>query len=60
MPFEHLPYLRSDEDVHNWAKRLIGRLNKFQRLWDLANIDLTGQAGKTVKVKTDETGFELV
>lgn len=46
--------------VWNWAKRLIAELNKLGRVWELASMDLTGHGGDTVKVKADETGFELV
>lgn len=60
MPRERFDYLRDDEPPFFWARSLVDKLNRFQRLWDLANMDLTGQAGKTVKVKADETGFELV
>jgi hypothetical protein len=57
---QRFDYLRSDEEPFHWAQKLVDDLNRLQRLWDLANMDLTGQAGKTVKVKADETGFELV
>jgi hypothetical protein len=58
-------YLRSDEPAHptrvwQWAKRLVDDLNKLRRLWDLAEADLTGKGGMTVKVKADESGFEIV
>ncbi len=46
--------------VWGWAKRLVEDLNKMRRLWELADMDLTGKGGQTVKVKVDETGFELV
>lgn len=46
--------------VFGWAKRLVEELNKLGRLWDLANMDLTGKAGHTVVVNADETGFTLV
>lgn len=56
-------FLREENDPRNlwaWAQRLVEDLNRFQRIWELASMDLTGQGGKTVKVKADETGFELV
>lgn len=46
--------------VWNWAKRLVDDLNKLGRVWELAQMDLTGKGGHTVKVKADESGFELV
>lgn len=52
--------LRSNEDTWPWAKRLVNDLNKLRRVWDLADMDLTGKAGYTLKVKADESGFELV
>lgn len=62
---DRFPYMSSVEAETptgnwGWAKRLIDELNKLRRLWELADMDLTGQGGKTVKVKADETGFELV
>lgn len=62
---ERLPYLTSIEaetpsGVWGWARRFTEELNKMRRLWELADIDLTGKAGYTVKVKADESGFELV
>lgn len=46
--------------IFSWAKRLVEDLNKMRRLWELADMDLTGKAGQTVKVRADENGFELV
>jgi hypothetical protein len=62
---ERFQYISSVEaetatGIWGWSKRLIEDLNKLRRLWELADMDLTGKAGQTVKVKTDETGFELV
>lgn len=46
--------------VHAWARRFVDDLNKLKRLWELADMDLTGKAGLTVKVRADENGFEIV
>lgn len=46
--------------IHGWAKRIVEDLNKFRRLWELANMDLTGKAGEKVVVRADENGFEIV
>lgn len=60
--FQHLTSVESETatGVWGWAKRLIEELNKLGRVWELAQMDLTGKAGYTVVVKGDETGFELV
>ena len=62
---DRFPYLSNVEaetptGVWSWAKRFIDDLNKIQRLWELADMDLTGKAGYTVVVRADENGFELV
>lgn len=46
--------------IWSWSKRAVDELNKLRRLWELADMDLTGKAGQTVKVNAAETGFELV
>lgn len=61
---ERFPFLSSVEaetptGVWGWAKKIIEELNKLQRLYELADMDLTGKAGKNVRVKADETGFEI-
>lgn len=60
--FTHLTSsdVQNPTGVWNWAKRLVYDLNKLKRLWDLADMDLTGKAGNKVVVKADESGFELV
>lgn len=57
--FEYMP---SDDrqTLFAWARRIVDRLNSLNRLWELAEMDLTGKAGYTVKVRADENGFELV
>ena len=62
MRFDHLSSVEAETPtgVWNWAKHLVEDLNKFRKLWDLANMDLTGKAGQTVKVRADENGFEIV
>jgi hypothetical protein len=50
----------SPNGVFNWAQRLVNDLNRLARLWELANMDLTGKAGQKVVVRADENGFELV
>lgn len=62
---EKFEYLRETEassptGVFQWARRFVDDLNKLRRLWELAELDLTGKAGYTVVVNADETGFELV
>lgn len=42
-----------------WAHRLIDDLNRFRKLWELAELDLTGKAGHTIRVRADENGFEI-
>lgn len=43
----------------NWAKRFVDRMNNFERIWKLADLDLTGKAGHTVRVNATEDGFEI-
>lgn len=50
----------SPEAVWQWARRLVEALDKLERVVQLAELDLTGKSGYTVKVKADESGFELV
>lgn len=45
--------------IWNWARRLTEDLNKLRRVWALADLDLTGKAGHTIKVNADETGFDI-
>lgn len=59
------PRLNSNEAqqpiaIWRWALRLADALDKLDKLVELAELDLTGKAGHTVKVKADESGFELV
>jgi hypothetical protein len=60
--FEHLHSIEAETagGTWNWAKRLIDELNRLGRVWELANLDLTGKAGYSVVVRADENGFELV
>lgn len=55
--------LKSDETtptgIWSWARRLTNDLNKLRRVWALAELDLTGKAGHTVRVNATETGFEI-
>lgn len=62
---DRFPYLSSIEaetptGVHGWAKRFADELNKMRRLWELADMDLTGKAGQKIVVRADENGFELI
>ncbi len=60
-------YMHSNEaetpsGVWNWAKRTVDELNRYKALTILnwfGLLDLTGNAGKVVKVKADGSGFEL-
>ena len=45
--------------VWAWAKKLVEDLNKLRKLWDLADANLTGKGLHTIRVKADETGFEI-
>lgn len=62
---DNFKYLSSVEaetptGLYSWAKRMVDELNRYKRLWELANMDLTGKAGQFVVVRADENGFELV
>lgn len=51
---------QTPQGIFKWAQRFIDDLNRLRRLWELADMDLTGKAGQKVVVNADETGFELV
>lgn len=61
---EQFEYLREGETtplgIFQWARKLVDDLNKLRRLWELAEMDLTGKAGYKVVVNATETGFTLV
>ena len=57
------PYLSGNDlsqpqGVWGWAKRLVDELNN-RRIADVAVMSLVGNAGKVIKVKADESGYEL-
>lgn len=61
---DRFPFLRSDEaepkSVWSWAYRIVELLNKSKLSASLDDISLKGKAGYTIKVKADESGFEIV
>ncbi len=60
---DRFSYLSSAEQsqptgIWGWAKRLVDELNKF-KLFELIDTSLIGQGGRVIKVKANESGYEL-
>jgi len=50
---------KSPNGVWQWAKRLLVDLHKHKKVLDIADLDLRGKAGHTIRVNATETGFEI-